>query len=112
MPRAQARITGDVQFFVQPVAPGVNEYLTRTNGLEREMVKTYHLHNISPEEALEQIHRSGIINYMFNWGYSIDEQRKSLTITLSYGGGTDPEKEKEMLKQIDAFIKSIDVVSE
>jgi|Deesub1362B_J571_1020462.scaffolds.fasta_scaffold03362_4 hypothetical protein len=72
------------------------------------MVKTFFLKHITPGEALEQLHRSGIINYMFNWGYTLDEKRKSLTITLQYGGGTDPEKEKEMMRQIEQFIRSID----
>ncbi len=72
------------------------------------MVKIFRLKHISPKEALEQIHGSGIIDYMFNWGYSIDEKRKALTITLQYGGGSDPEREKEMMKNLESFIKSID----
>ena len=76
------------------------------------MVKTFLLKNIPAQNALEQLHQAGIIDYMFNWGYTADEKRNTLTITLKYGGGSNPEREKEMMKQIEAFIRAVDIPSD
>jgi hypothetical protein len=72
------------------------------------MVKTFRLKHISPAEALEKVHRAGIIAYLFNWGYTIDEKRNVITFNVRYGGGTNLEQEKKMMRELESFIKSID----
>ena len=73
------------------------------------MVKTFHLKVVSPGKVFDQVHRSGIIDYMFSWGYTIDEDKKIISFNLRYTGGSDEEQESGMMKELESFIKSIDV---
>lgn len=72
------------------------------------MVKIFKPKFLTPQEVLEQVHKSGVIDYIFSWGYTIDEKRKTITFNVRYTGGDDEEKEKEMMKELDSFINAID----
>ncbi len=72
------------------------------------MVKVFHLKHISPAAVLDQVHRAGVIGYMFSWGYTIDDKAKIITFNLRYGGGSDPEQEKQALQELETFVKSLD----
>lgn len=72
------------------------------------MIKTFRLNVLSPSEVLDQVHKSGVINYMFNWGYTIDEKRKSITFNIRFTGGSDENKENPMMNELEDFLKSID----
>lgn len=73
------------------------------------MVKIFRPKHIAPQEVLEQVHKAGVIDYLFNWGYTIDDSRKTITFNLRYSGGNDDEKEKQMMKQLEGFISAVDV---
>lgn len=73
------------------------------------MVKIFKVKHITPEEVLDQVQRSGVINYMYSWRYTIDEKRDTISFNLRFTGGNDQEKEKEMMKELETFIKSIDM---
>ncbi|HDL18647.1 MAG TPA: hypothetical protein ENH29_06305 [Bacteroidetes bacterium] len=73
------------------------------------MVKIFRVKHLTPEEVLDQVQRSGVINYMYSWRYTIDGKRNTISFNLRYTGGYDQEKEKEMMKEVEAFIKSIDM---
>jgi hypothetical protein len=72
------------------------------------MIKTFHLKVLSPSEVLDQVHRSGVIDYMYNWGYSINEKRKSITFNIRYTGGSDDDLDKIMMDNLEEFLNSID----
>ena len=72
------------------------------------MVKVFRLKHISPLAALEQVHGAGIIGYLFSWNYTIDDKMKTITFNLRYGGGSDPEQEKQAMRELESFIKSLD----
>jgi hypothetical protein len=73
------------------------------------MVKSFRLNTLTPGKVLDQVHRSGIIDYMFNWGYTMDEERKTISFNIRYTGGSDQEQESRMMMELESFIKSIDV---
>lgn len=73
------------------------------------MVKTFRLKTISPGKVIDQVHRFGIIDYMYNWGYTMDEDKKTISFNIRYTGGSDEEQESGMMKELESFIKSIDV---
>lgn len=73
------------------------------------MVKTFRLKVLTPSDVLDQVHRSRVIDYMFSWGYTIDENRKAISFNIRYTGGSNEEKEKTMMRKLESFIKSIDV---
>ena len=72
------------------------------------MVKTFRLKVISPEKVLDQVHRSGIIDYMYNWGYTIDKDKNAISFIIRFTGGSDEEQESGMMKELESFIQSID----
>ena len=72
------------------------------------MVKIFRLKTTSPEKVLDQVHRSGIIDYMYNWGYTIDKDKNTISFNIRYTGGSDEEQESGMIKELESFIKSID----
>jgi hypothetical protein len=73
------------------------------------MVKIFRPKNIDPHEVLDQVHKSGVIDYLFSWGYTIDDERKTISFNIRYTGGEDTEKEKQMMKELEGFIADIDV---
>ncbi|HDI51473.1 hypothetical protein DRQ15_05535 [candidate division KSB1 bacterium] len=73
------------------------------------IVKTFTLKHVSPQEILRRVHSSGIIGYLFNWGYSIDETQQSITFTIRHGGGSFEEEEQKVAKALEDFISAIDV---
>jgi len=76
------------------------------------MIKIFQLKKISPDEALKRVQSAGIFNYMINWGCDIDKKNNRLVFNLKHGGGSggsfDEELEKAV-KNLEQFIKSIDV---
>lgn len=72
------------------------------------MVKIFKPKFLTPREVLDQVHKSGVIDYIFSWGYTIDENRNTITFNLRYTGGDDEEKEKKMMRELDNFIRAID----
>lgn len=79
---------------------------------ETVMIKIFQLKKISPREALKSIQEAGIITYMINWGCDIDDKNNRLVFHLKHGSGTggsfDAELEK-VVRDLEQFIKSIDV---
>lgn len=73
------------------------------------MVKVFKPKYLSPSEILDQVHKSGVIDYLFSWSYSIDEGRQLITFNLRYTGGEDDKKEMQMMKELEGFISSIDI---
>jgi hypothetical protein len=76
------------------------------------MIKIIEVKHASPKEVLESIQLAGIFNYMINWGCNIDEKNKRLIFNLRHGGGTGGSFDKELTeaaKQLESFIKSIDI---
>ena len=73
------------------------------------MVKIFKVKHLTPKKILDQVQRSGIINYMYSWHYTIDEKRNTISFNLRFTGGNDQEKEKEMMRELETFIKSIDM---
>ena len=71
-------------------------------------IKVFRPKNSSPQEVLNQVHKSGIIDYLFSWGYTIDKKSKTISFNLRYGGGVDVEKEKQMMNELESFISVID----
>ena len=85
-----------------------NGYIER--GKEKfVVVKTFTLKHVSPQEVLRRVHSSGIIGYLFNWGYSIDENQQSITFTIRHGGGSFEEEERKVAKALEEFVRAIDV---
>ena len=73
------------------------------------VVKTFALKRVSPQEVLRHVHSSGIIGYLFNWGYSIDEDQQSITFTIRHGGGSFGKEEQKVAKALEEFVRAIDV---
>ncbi len=74
------------------------------------VVKTFKLKNITPQQALKQVMTSGIIGYLFSWGNNIDQKKNTITFTIRHGGGDGfGEEEKKVARNLEEFIKSIDV---
>ncbi|HFE53327.1 MAG TPA: hypothetical protein ENK07_07775 [Bacteroidetes bacterium] len=77
------------------------------------MVKTFFLKHRDAKDIVRRIHTLGILDYRFNWGVDLDEKLNALTIHVAYTGGDEPEeKEAKVMKEIEAFIKAIDVAPE
>jgi hypothetical protein len=74
------------------------------------MIKIIKLKNISPQQALESVQTAGIFGYMINWGCEIDEKNNRLIFNLKHGGGGGTfEKElQKTVKDLEAFINSLD----
>ncbi len=74
------------------------------------VVKKFKLKHIKPQEALDNVMKSGVIGYLFNWGHTIDEENNTITFTIRHGGGDAfVEEEKKAAKNLEDFIKAIDV---
>ncbi|MEJ2634295.1 MAG: hypothetical protein P8184_03260 [Calditrichia bacterium] len=73
------------------------------------MIRVYTLKHISPDEALRLVQEAGVIPYLINWGSNIDEKKKRLMFTLKHGGGDFSEELEKVARDLDKFIKSIDV---
>lgn len=73
------------------------------------MVKVFKLKHIQPKEALLMVQKAGVIPYLINWGCNIDEKNNRLIFTLKHGGGAFAEELDGAARDLDRFIKSIDV---
>ncbi len=73
------------------------------------MIKIFTLMHIQPDEALRLVQESGIISYMINWGCNIDEKNKRLIFQLKHGGGEFEEELEAAARELEKFIRSIDV---
>jgi hypothetical protein len=77
-----------------------------------DMVRTFYIKHLDAKDVLRRIHRLGVLDYRFNWGVDLDEKLNALTFHVSYTGGDNPEeKETKALRDIEAFIKAIDIES-
>ena len=74
------------------------------------VIKTFYVKHIDVKEVLKRVHALGIMDYTVTWGYDMDEKLNALTfqITSTVGSGSK-EKETEVIKAIESFIKSIDI---
>jgi len=75
------------------------------------MIKVITLKCIEPKEALRLVQESGVIPYLINWGCNMDEKNRRLVFQLKHGGGAFEEEVKKVAKDLEDFIKSIDVAS-
>jgi hypothetical protein len=75
------------------------------------MIKVITLKHIEPKEALRLVQESGVIPYLINWGCNMDEKNRRLVFQLKHGGGGFEEEVEKAAKDLEAFIKSIDVAS-
>ena len=76
------------------------------------MVKTFYIKHLNAKEVLQRVHKLGVLDYSINWGVDVDERLNALTFHLTYtGGGGSEEKEVEVMKELEAFIKSVDLES-
>lgn len=75
------------------------------------MIKVITLKHIEPKEALRLVQESGVIPYLINWGCNMDEKNRRLVFQLKHGGGGFEEEVEKAVKDLEAFIKSIDVAS-
>ncbi len=73
------------------------------------MIKVFNLKHIDPNDALRLVQESGVFNYMINWSCNIDEKNKRLIFNLKHGGGDFPEELEKAARELERFIKSIDV---
>ena len=73
------------------------------------MIKVFNLKHIEPNEALRLVQESGVFDYMINWSCNIDEKNKRLIFNLKHGGGDFPEELEKAARELERFIKSIDV---
>ena len=73
------------------------------------MIKVFTLQYIEPKDALRLLQESGVIPYMINWGCNIDEKSKRLIFQLTHGGGDFEEELEKAIKDLEKFIKSIDI---
>lgn len=75
------------------------------------MIKVITLKHIEPKEALRLVQESGVIPYLINWGCNMDEKNRRLVFQLKHGGGGFEEEVEKVVKDLEAFIKSIDIAS-
>ena len=73
------------------------------------MVKVITLKHIEPKEALRLVQESGIIPYLINWGCNMDEKNRRLVFQLKHGGGGFEEEVEKAAKDLETYLKSIDV---
>lgn len=73
------------------------------------MIKVITLKHLEPKEALRLVRESGVFPYTINWGCNIDEEKKRLIFQLKHGGGDFPEEVEQAVRELEKFIKSIDV---
>jgi hypothetical protein len=74
------------------------------------MVKTFYITSLDAKEVLRRIHALGILDYNMSWGVDLDEKLNALTFRVSYTAGSEgDERETGTLKEIEKFIKSIDI---
>ncbi len=73
------------------------------------MIRVYQLKHISAREALRLVNEAGVIPYLINWGCNIDEKGNRLIFQLKHGGGDFPQEEEAAARELDRFIRSIDV---
>ena len=73
------------------------------------MTKIFTLKNIEPKEALRLVQESGIIPYLINWGCNVDEKKRRLIFQLKHGGGDFNEELEHAVRELEKYIKSIDV---
>ncbi|MBN2367198.1 MAG: hypothetical protein JXL67_13600 [Calditrichaeota bacterium] len=76
------------------------------------MIKVITLKHIDPKNALRIVQESGVISYLINWGCNIDEKNNRMIFQLKHGGGGFEEEVEETARQLEKFIKSIDVKEE
>lgn len=76
------------------------------------MIKVISVKHISPKQVLESVQQAGVFNYMINWGCDIDEENNRLIFNIRHGGGTGgsfDQEVKDAIRQLETFVKSIDL---
>ncbi len=76
------------------------------------MIKVISLKHIDPKYALRLVQESGVIPYLINWGCNIDEKNNRMIFQLKHGGGDFEEEVEKAARQLEKFIRSIDVKEE
>ncbi len=73
------------------------------------MIKVFNLKHISPKDAMRLVEESSIFNYLINWSCNVDEKNNRLIFNLKHGGGAFSEELDKAGRDLEKFIKSIDV---